>query len=105
MVSKPQLRMPEVTSWRQYSPAAAGVEIETNAIASKAAAGAADIFKSRFMFFLSHLSVLLFGAGVSPESDMGWRGTRRHRRRKKAKEFSIEPGNRSKRAYKELMEG
>jgi hypothetical protein len=97
MVSKLQLRMPEVTSWRQYAPAAAGVEIETNAIASKAAAGAADIFKSCFMFLSRSLclcSVLIF----SPESDMGWRGTGRHRLRKKAKEFSVEPCNRSKRA-------
>jgi len=42
--------MAEVTSWRQYSPAVAGVDIANSAVTNKAAAGAV-IFKSRFMLF------------------------------------------------------
>jgi hypothetical protein len=41
----------DVTSWRQYSPAAAGVAIAKNASAKNAVAGATVIFKSCFIFF------------------------------------------------------
>ena len=39
------------TSLRQYSPAAAGVAIPTNASANNAVTGAADILKSCFILF------------------------------------------------------
>ena len=50
-VSKLQERIPEVTSWRQYSAALAGVAIAANASANSAAAGVAVNFKSCFIFF------------------------------------------------------
>src|SRR3981081_1538855 len=45
--------MPEVTSWRQYSPgfAVAGVVIAINASANKVAAGAAVTFKSCLILY------------------------------------------------------
>jgi hypothetical protein len=52
MVSKLQLRMADVTSVLQYSPAlAADGAIAPNATANNAAAGAAVIFKSCFILF------------------------------------------------------
>ena len=51
MVSKLQERIPEVTSWRQNSLAAAGVAIATNASANKVVAAVAVIFKNCCIFF------------------------------------------------------
>jgi len=53
MVSKPQERIPETESCRQYSylAAAAGVAIPTNASANNAVTGAPDILKSCFILF------------------------------------------------------
>src|SRR6266404_249196 len=44
-------RIPETASCRQYSPAAAGVAIPTNASTNNAVTGAADVLKSRFILF------------------------------------------------------
>jgi hypothetical protein len=53
MVSKLQERIPEVTSWRQYSDAlaAVGVVIATKVSANSAVAGATLILKSCFILF------------------------------------------------------
>jgi hypothetical protein len=63
MVEKLQLRIPEVTSVRQYSPglAAAGVVVPTSANANNAA-GAAVIFKICFILFS-----LFFASALTPE--------------------------------------
>jgi hypothetical protein len=84
-------------SRRQYSYAAAGVAIATNATAKNAAAGATRVFKSCFIFF--SLCVLVF----SPGTDMGCRLGPRHQHRKKAKEFSVELNKRPKSARCEVL--
>ena len=90
-ISKLQERIPEVTSWRQYSlgPAAAGVATATQASANNAAAGAAEIFKSCF---------ILFSLCQPRTRHMGCCLCLRHRHRKKAKQFSAALRQRSKNA-------
>jgi hypothetical protein len=84
-----------VTSWRQYSPAAAGVAIATIAMAKSPVPGAAVIFKSCFIVF----SLVL----ASAPDDMGCRLRLRHQHRKKAKQFSLELNKRSKRPYRKRI--
>jgi hypothetical protein len=90
-VEKPQLRIPE-ESVRQnsFELAAAGVAIATNASANSVVAGAAVKFKNCFILFFP-----VFGS--APETEMGSRRCRRHRRRKIAMQFSGELLERSKR--------
>src|SRR5258708_39678987 len=90
-VSKLQDTTAEVTSLRQYSPADAGVAIATKASALSAVMGAALNFKSCFIFLSPCFLSDVFGAGFSPEIDMGCAGSSRHPRRKKAMEFSVLP--------------